>query len=140
MENLELLIPLTYIPGVALLIMSTSQRYIHLNDIINGLSPEECSLQVEKVKQELRRAHLFRNSLLGFYLSVVFFSLGSLVAFLVNSWGIKTSKTILETASIAGVALIVFSVVNLSIESVLTLNILKNAPKCMMTTDQSNPV
>lgn len=125
MENLELLIPLTYIPGVALLIMSTSQRYINLDGIIKSHSPEECRLQAEKVKQELRRAHLFRNSLIGFYLSVVFFSLGSLVAFLVNSWGIETSKNILEVASIIGVALIVFSVLILSWESILTLNILK---------------
>jgi len=125
MDNLELLIPLTYIPGIALLIMSTSQRYIHLDDIIKGYSPEECRVQAEKVKLELRRAHLFRNSLIGFYLSVVFFSLGSLVAFLTNSWGIETSKTILETASIIGVGLIVFSVISLSLESILTLNILK---------------
>lgn len=125
MDNLELLIPLTYIPGVALLIVSTSSRYVHMNDLINSYSPEECRLQAEKVKQELRRAHLYRNGLLGFYLSVVFFSLGSLVAFLVNSWGIQTSKAILEIASIAGVALIVFSCVNLSIESILTLDILK---------------
>lgn len=125
MENLELLIPLTYIPGVALLIMSTSRRYIHLDDTIKGYTPEQCRVQADKVKQELRRAHLFRNSLIGFYLSVVFFSLGSLVAFLTNSWGIETSKTILETASIIGVGLIVFSVISLSWESILTLDILK---------------
>lgn len=125
MENLELLIPLTYIPGIALLIVSTSSRYIHLNDTINRYTPEECRVQAEKVKQELRRAHLFRNSLIGFYLSVVFFSLGSLVAFVTNRWGIETSKTVLEIASIIGVALIVFSVISLSYESILTLDILK---------------
>lgn len=125
MDNLELLIPLTYIPGIALLIMSTSQRYIHLDDAINRYTPEQCRSQAEKVEKELRRAHLFRNSLIGFYLSVVFFALGSLVAFLTNSWGIETSKTILETASIIGVGLIVFSVICLSWESILTLDILK---------------
>ena len=125
MDNLELLIPLTYIPGIALLIMSTSQRYIHMDDTIKSYTPEQCEVYAEKVKQELRRAHLFRNSLIGFYLSVVFFSLGSLVAFLTNSWGIETSKTILEIASIVGVGLLVFSVISLSWESILTLDILK---------------
>ncbi len=125
MDNLELLIPLTYIPGIALLIMSTSQRYIHLDDTIKSYTPEQCEIHAEKVKQELRRAHLFRNSLIGFYLSVVCFSLGSLVAFLIHSWGIETSKTILETTSIIGVGLLVFSVISLSWESILTLNILK---------------
>ena len=125
MDNLELLIPLTYIPGVALLIMSTSQRYIHLDGTIKGHSPEECRVQASKVKFELRRAHLFRNSLIGFYMSVVFFSLGSLVAFLANSWGIGVSKTILEIASVIGVDLIVFSVIVLSFESILTLDTLK---------------
>lgn len=125
MDSLELLIPLTYIPGVALLIMSTSQRYINLDGIIKSHSPEECRLEADKVRQELRRAHLFRNSLIGFYLSVVFFSLGSLVAFLTNRLGINTSEHILEVASIIGVGLIVFSVICLSWESILTLNILK---------------
>ena len=125
MDSLELLIPLTYIPGVALLIMSTSQRYINLDGIIKSHSPEECRAEADKVRQELRRAHLFRNSLIGFYLSVVFFSLGSLVAFLTNSFGINTSEHILEAASVIGVGLIVFSVICLSWESILTLNILK---------------
>lgn len=125
MDSLELLIPLTYIPGVALLIMSTSQRYINLDNTIKSHSPEECVKEVEKVKLELRRAHLFRNSLIGFYLSVVFFSLGSLVAFLTSRLGIETSHLILEIATIVGVGLIVFSVACLSWESMLTLDILK---------------
>ena len=125
MENLELLIPLTYIPGIALLIVSTSSRYIDLNRTISAYTPEQCKVQAEKVKLELRRAHLFRNSLIGFYLSVVFFSLGSLVAFLTNRFGVRTSDTILEIATIIGVALVVFSVISLSWESILTLDILK---------------
>lgn len=129
MDSLELLIPLTYIPGVALLIMSTSQRYINLDNIIKSHSPEECVKQAEKVKLELRRAHLFRNSLIGFYLSVVFFSLGSLVAFLTSRLGIETAHTILEIASIFGVGLIVYSVVCLSWESILTLDLLKRHVK-----------
>ena len=122
---LELLIPLTYIPGVALLIMSTSQRYINVNDTIHGFSDEECQLKTQRVEQEIRRAHLFRNSLLGLYLSVAFFSLGSLVAFLTNTWGITTSTTVLEIATVIGVFCIVFSVSMLAIESILTLDILK---------------
>lgn len=125
MDSLELLIPLTYIPGVALLIMSTSQRYINLDNVIKSHSPEECVKEAEKVRLELRRAHLFRNSLLGFYLSVVFFSLGSLVAFLTSRLGVETSHMILEIASIIGVGLIVFAVICLSWESILTLDILK---------------
>lgn len=100
MNALELLIPLTYIPGVALLIMSTSQRYTNVNNTIHEFSEEECRIRTERVKQELRRAHLFRNSLLALYLSVAFFSLGSLVAFLVNSWGITTSTKVLEIATV----------------------------------------
>ena len=129
MNALELLIPLTYIPGVALLIMSTSQRYTNVNDTINEFSEEECRVESDRVRQEVRRAHHFRNSLLGLYLSVVFFSLGSLVAFLVNNWGIQTSKTVLEIATILGVACIVFSVSMLALESILTLDIIKRHAK-----------
>lgn len=129
MNSLELLIPLTYIPGVALLIMSTSQRFTAVNNTIHGFSEEECRVKSERVKQELRRAHLFRNSLLGFYLSVAFFSLGSLVAFLVNSWGITTSTKVLEIATVLGVVFIVFSVSKLAAESILSLDIIKHHAK-----------
>lgn len=125
MEALELLIPLTYIPGVGLLIMSTSQRYIDVNKLIRSLSPEECRIKTERYSQELRRAHLFRNSLIGLYLSVAFFSVGSLVAFLMNSWGVRGANAVLETGTILGVAAIVFAMFKLIIESILTLGILK---------------
>lgn len=124
-EGLELLIPLTYIPGVALLIMSTSQRYINVNDIIRAFSPKECKIKADKYHRELRRAHLFRNSLIGLYLSVAFFSVGSLLAFLMDSWGIPESNAVLEIGTILGVGAIVFSVFNLVTESVLTLDILR---------------
>jgi len=126
---LELLIPLTYIPGVALLIMSTSQRYTNVNGIIHKFSNEECRIKTDRVKQELRRAHLFRNSLLALYLSVAFFSLGSLVAFLVNRWGIATSTSILEIATVIGVVCILFAMSKLAAESILTLDILKRHAK-----------
>jgi len=129
MNALELLIPLTYIPGVALLIMSTSQRFINVNNTIHEFSDEECRIQTERVKQELRRAHLFRNSLLALYLSVAFFSLGSLVAFLVNAWGITTSTKVLEIATVIGVFCIVTSVFMLAMESILSLDIIKRHAK-----------
>ncbi len=129
MNALDLLIPLTFIPGVALLLVSTTQRYTHVNNTIHGFSEEECRVKSDRVKQELRRAHLFRNSLLGLYLSVVFFSLGSLVAFLVNSWGLETSKAVLEIATVLGVACIVFSVSELALESILTFDIIKSHAK-----------
>lgn len=129
MNALELLIPLTYIPGVALLIMSTSQRFINVNNTIHEFSDEECRIQTDRVKQELRRAHLFRNSLLALYLSVAFFSLGSLVAFLVNAWGITTSTKVLEIATVIGVFCIVSSVSMLAMESILSLDIVKRHAK-----------
>lgn len=129
MNALELLIPLTYIPGVALLIMSTSQRFTAVNNTIHDFSEEECMIKTERVRQELRRAHFFRNSLLGLYLSVAFFSLGSLVAFLVNSWGITTSTKVLEIATVLGVACIVFAVSTLAAESILSLDIIKRHAK-----------
>lgn len=129
MNTLELLIPLTYIPGVALLLVSTTQRYTAVNNIIHDFSDEECMIQTDRVRQELRRAHLFRNSLLALYLSVVFFSLGSLVAFLVNSWGYTTSTAVLEIGTILGVACIVIAVLKLAAESILTFDILKRHAK-----------
>ena len=129
MNALELLIPLTYIPGVALLIISTTQRFTEVNKTIHDFSAEECKLKTERVRQELRRAHLFRNSLLGLYLGIAFFSLGSLVAFLVTNMGIETSKKVLEVATVLGVACIVIAVSKLALESILSLDIIKRHAK-----------
>ncbi len=129
MNSLELLIPLTYIPGVALLLVSTTQRYTAVNNIIHEFSDEECMIGSKRVKQELRRAHLYRNSLLALYLSIVFFSLGSLIAFLVNSWGLDTSKKVLEIGTVLGVACIFVAVSKLAADSILSLDIIKSHAK-----------
>ena len=52
---LELLIPLTYIPGVALLIMSTSQRYTNVNGIIHQFSDEECRIKTDRGKAGIKK-------------------------------------------------------------------------------------
>ena len=139
-ETLELLIPLTYIPGVALLILSTSNRYIHVNDVLTRFTPDECKVQAARVRREFRRARLFRNSLIGLYMSVALFSLGSLMSFFIYRWGISTSNAVLEVFTILGVICIVFAVFSLVYESILTLRLLKRHHKDMMDEDDEYPV
>ena len=86
-------------------------------------------MRTQRVLTELRKAGLFRNAMIGLYMSTALFSLGSLTAFIASTWGPETSKTLLEISSVAGVACILFSVTCLVIESVLTLDILKKHAK-----------
>ncbi len=131
MGSLELLIPLTYIPGVALLIMSTSQRYMKVNGIISAFTPEECKIKTERVRTELRRAHLFRNSPIGLYISVAFFTVGAFIAYLIHRWegSQTTAQFVLESFLVLGVISIIFAVMTLDIESILSLELIKSNAK-----------
>ena len=74
-DKLNLLVPITIIPAVGLLILSTSARFIHVNDVISKFTKEECNEHKIKVRRELKRANYFKNSLICSYLSIAIFLL-----------------------------------------------------------------
>lgn len=76
MTNSELwLMPLILLPGIALLILSTSTRYSRIHDEIHHLLDSKDDNQKSSGKKLIQRAVLFRNSLILLYLSVVIFAL-----------------------------------------------------------------
>lgn len=111
--------------------MSTSQRYMKVNDIISAFTPEKCKIKTERVRTELRRAHLFRNSLIGLYISVSFFTVGALIAYLIHRWEGSQTNTqfVLESFLVLGVISIIFAVMTLVIESILSLELIKSNVK-----------
>ena len=80
------LTPLILLPGVALLIMSTSARFGQLDDKFHRLLRDHDEHARRLCRQLVRRAGLFRNALLGLYLSVGLFALASLLGAVVNLW------------------------------------------------------
>ncbi len=114
--------PLTFLPAVGLLILSTSNRYYRVNQLIRQFSSAECINKRSQVKKELKRAELFRNALVGLYLSTGFFSLATLLASLLSE---ENARFVLKWFTIIGVSTLVFASLQLIYESFLSLQIIK---------------
>ncbi|RMH12898.1 MAG: DUF2721 domain-containing protein [Gemmatimonadetes bacterium] len=109
--------PLLLLPGVALMVLSTSVRYNRLHDEIHDLMGAHADLAGPGVLALLaRRARLFRLALVCLYASVALLSLASLVgvaSVAAGGWVARASYGITGTAVltvlVASVALVVES-------------------------------
>lgn len=70
------IIPLTFLPGVAGLILSTSNRYFHVNSLIRNAIKEEQDKTILNIL--VKRSSLFHKALLFLYLAVGFFSISAI--------------------------------------------------------------
>jgi len=126
MESLgPALAPFSFLSGVGLLILSTSTRFINVKNEILKLSPEECKKQTDRVTRELNRARLLRNALNSLYVSVVCFSLASLV----GAFGERFSEQvglIGYVLATAGVTAVVLASAQLVRDSRLSLEIVRS--------------
>ncbi|NIP38002.1 MAG: DUF2721 domain-containing protein [Candidatus Dadabacteria bacterium] len=88
MESAELwLTPLLLVPGVALLVMSTSGRFANVHSEIYELVNHKHEEGIEKLAENLdKRSHIFRNALVSLYLNITFLSIASLVGGLGVIW------------------------------------------------------
>ncbi len=73
------LTPLLILPGVALLIMSTSLRYVRVHEEIHHILEHQDEQSEDIARQLYRRSRLFRNALVFLYSSVSIFSLAGLM-------------------------------------------------------------
>jgi len=114
--------PLTFLPVVGLLILSTANRYMHVNESLQRHSPDECKSKSEQVKTELRRSHFFRNALVGFYLNIGFFSVAALLVMILKP---EHAVLTMKWLSLLGVLSIIYGSSQLILESVLSLKAIK---------------
>lgn len=117
------LMPLILLPGVALLIVSTSSRYYAVHDEIHRLMHETKRDTVEWMAHELDRARRFRNALVSLYTSVALFSLGSLLGGLTHRWPLISTANV-AVLTVAGVACVVYASLELIRESRRSLYII----------------
>jgi len=101
--------PLLVLPGVGLLIMSTSARYIRLHDEVHHVAEHG---EHGDFAQLLRRGRLFRNALVAAYLSVVFLALSGLVL-----GAAAAAESSSMAAHLAGTVLAVFGIAALVVSS-----------------------
>jgi hypothetical protein len=117
------LTPLILLPGVALLIMSTSARFWQIHEEFHRFleQPDDHAKIVSR--QLLRRGRLFRNALLCLYTSVGLFSIGSLLGGFINLW-LPKLLWLVGGITLIGISALVFASVQLIGESLVCMNVI----------------
>ena len=118
------LTPLILLPGVALLIMSTSARYGQVHSDFRMLLEEPEKAQMLARHLLLKRSMLFRNSLISLYVSIGVLACAGLLGGLVNLW-IQDYVWIVMGLSCLGIATLVFAAAQLIRESFLSMELMK---------------
>ncbi len=119
------LTPLILLPGVALLIMSTSARLHQINSEFHHLfdHPDDHAKIISR--HLVQRSAFFRDALVSLYLSVGLFSFGSLIGGVINLW-FPELLWMVGGLTISGIVTLVFASAQLVRESFLCTKIIKD--------------
>jgi hypothetical protein len=121
-----MLLSLTFLPGVALLIVSTANRFGMASTRIKNYTEKDFQSRHTEIRLMLRRIRLFHYALIGLYLAVSCFSLAALSGTLLSNWNyVEYGKRVFEVLTIFGVTAVVVSAILLSLESVLSTRLLR---------------
>lgn len=118
------LTPLILLPGVALLIVSTSARFGQSQSEFHRLLEHPDAEAKILARNLLHRSRLFRDALTSLYLSVGLFSLGSLVGAFVNFFW-PASIWVIGIFTLLGISFLVFAAIQLMRESLVCLDVLR---------------
>ena len=101
--------PLLLIPGVGLLVLSTSARF---GQLLQELHRQRDKGHSDAVKHLCRRARLLHSALVSFYVSIAVLAFSSLLGTLANRW-FEALKWIPEAMTFLGVTVITFAAIQL---------------------------
>lgn len=116
------LTPLILLPGVALLIVSTSARFAQLHTEFHRLLDHRDAHAKILSRHLLKRSVLFRDALVPLYASVGLFALGSLLGSVVNLWR-PSSLWVVGGATMVGIGCIVYAAIQLVREALICLRV-----------------
>lgn len=116
------LTPLILLPGVALLIVSTSARFGQLHTEVHRLLDHPDAHARILSRHLLKRSALFRDALVALYASVGLFGLGSLLGGVVNLWR-PESLWVVGGATMIGIGCVVYASVQLLREAMICLKV-----------------
>jgi hypothetical protein len=119
------LTPLILLPGVALLIVSTSARFGQIHAEFHHLLGQSDEHARTIGRHLMRRAAFFRDALVALYTSVVLFAVGSLLGGLINLWSPQL-LWITGGLTLAGIVAVAIAAVQLLRESVLSCQVLRD--------------
>ena len=112
--------PLLLIPGVGLLLISTSSRFGQLHQELLRQIREQNS---EAVRHLCQRARLIHSAMVSLYVSIAVLACSSLLGTLANRW-FATLKWIPEVMTFVGVAIITYAAIQLIRESRLLITVI----------------
>ena len=118
------LTPLVLLPGVALLLLSTSIRYGQIHEEFHHLLEMRGEAAKDTGKRLWSRAHLFRDALVGLYVSVCLLAVGAMLGGLASLWFTR-SDIVVVILTFLGVAAVIYSSIQLIRESSLSLEIVR---------------
>ncbi len=110
--------PLLVLPGVALLVLSTSARYMRAHDELHALAERAGSVSQVILVRLLQRGRLFRNALVALYVAAVLLALAGLA-------GGAGLSSIAAGLSGGGILALVVGCVLLVREAVLSFHVLE---------------
>ena len=118
--------PLLLLPGVALLVLSTSTRFGQLHDEFHRQRKEGDAKTLGHLR---RRARLFRNALVSLYLSVALLAISSVVGTIANRWSVAwlaPASWVAAGMTILGVVIVAFAASQLIRESIMLLSVIED--------------
>ena len=120
------LIPLTLIPGIAILIVSTSLRNNQArSEILKLIAEKKDSGRKSRTIDNLKRQLYFRNAFISFYISIVLLVLASILGTLPNT---ITNLNLLTMILICLAALcLVYASIQLISESLIATRVIKES-------------
>ena len=132
------LTPLILLPGVALLIMSTSTRFWQIHEEFHRLLDRPDDHAKIVARQLVRRGTLFRDALFSLYAGVALFSIASLLGGFINAW-MPSLLWVIGGLTLIGIAALVFASVQLIRESLVCMNVISDSSSRLetLTSDES---
>ena len=121
--------PLLLIPGVGLLVLSTSARFGQLHEEFRRRRGEGGA-----VRHLCKRAHLIHTALVCFYASIAVLALSSLLGTIANRW-LESMVWLPQVMTFAGVALILYAAIQLIRESKLLITVILDDAEAESTTE-----
>lgn len=131
------LTPLVLLPGVALLIVSTSARFGQIQTEIHRLLDRPDAHAKILARNLLNRSALFRDALIALYASVGLFAFGSLLGGVVNLWR-PESLWVVGGATMIGIGCIVFAAVQLMREALSCLQVVVDQTERLQAEQSDN--
>lgn len=118
--------PFTFLSAIGLLILSTANRFHHVNTLIRGLPREQTGSKY--LKKLLKRSRYFHNALTAQYLAMAFFAVAALLGNLSHNWLADMAYFVHagNVLTTLGVASVVFSAWQLIRESALSFKMIRS--------------